>query len=72
MPKIDEYLTIKEAARFLGVAPNTLRAWGARGKIPMHRNPINDYRLFRINDLQKLLAKVERSRVTTQANRRPR
>jgi excisionase family DNA binding protein len=72
MPKIDEYLTIKEAARFLGVAPNTLRAWGASGKIPMHRNPINDYRLFRISDLQKLLGKVERSRVTTRANRRPR
>ena len=71
MPKIDDYLTIKEAARFLGVAPNTLRAWGANGKIPMHRNPINGYRLFRIDDLQKLLAKVERSCVA-RANRRPR
>ena len=61
MPKLDEYLTIKEAAAFLAVSPNTLRNWGASGKIPMHRNPMNGYRLFKIADLQKLLATIEKS-----------
>jgi excisionase family DNA binding protein len=61
MPKLDEYLTIKEAAGFLGVSPNTLRNWGASGKIPMHRNPMNGYRLFKIADLKKLLASIDKS-----------
>ncbi len=61
MPKLDEYLTIKEAAQFLGVAPNTLRNWGASGKIAMHRNPMNGYRLFQIDDLKKLLSTIEKS-----------
>ncbi len=61
MPKLDEYLTIKEAAEFLAVSPNTLRNWGASGKIPMHRNPMNGYRLFKIDDLKKLLAEIEES-----------
>jgi excisionase family DNA binding protein len=52
MPKLNEYLTIKEAAEFLAVSPNTLRNWGASGKIAVHRNPMNGYRLFKITDLQ--------------------
>jgi len=61
MPKLDDYLTIKEAAAFLGVSPNTLRNWGTSGKIPMHRNPMNDYRLFKVSDLEGLLTTVEKS-----------
>ena len=53
--KLDAYLTIKEAASFLGVSPNTLRNWGRDGRIPMHRNPANGYRLFRRSDLEKFL-----------------
>ena len=51
MTKLDSYLTIKEAAEYLGVSPNTLRNWGRDDKVPMHRNPINGYRLFKITDL---------------------
>lgn len=61
MPRLDKYLTIKQAALFLGVSPNTLRNWGADGKIAVHRNPMNDYRLFKIDDLERLLVDVERS-----------
>ena len=61
MEKLDAYLTIKQAARFLGVAPNTLRNWGRDGKVPMHRNPVNGYRLFKKSDLEKLLRDTERS-----------
>jgi hypothetical protein len=50
-----------EAARALGVSQNTLRSWGESGKIPMHRNPANGYRLFWLADLGRFLAKVARS-----------
>ena len=59
--KLDEYLTIRQAAEYLGVAPNTLRAWGNDGKVPMHRNPMNGYRLFKVSDLDELLKQIEKS-----------
>lgn len=62
MQKLDEYLTIKEAADFLGVSSNTLRNWGRDGKIAMHRNPVNGYRLFRQSDLDQLLNDTQKSR----------
>ena len=62
MEKLDAYLTIKEAAKFLGVSANTLRNWGRDGKVPMHRNPINGYRLFKTDDLKQLLNEIEESR----------
>lgn len=53
--KLGEYLTIRQAAEFLAVSPNTLRNWGREGKVEMHRHPVNGYRLFRREDLQSLL-----------------
>lgn len=61
MPRLDEYFRIKEAAEYLGVSQNTLRNWGASGKLPMHRNPVNGYRLFKITDLDQFLLQVEQS-----------
>ena len=62
MTKLDSYLTIKEAAEYLGVSANTLRNWGRDNKLPMHRNPINGYRLFKITDFDKFLANIEKSK----------
>jgi len=61
MAKLDEYLTIKEAADFLGVAVNTMRNWADAGKFPVHRNPINNYRLIKKLDLEELLRDIEHS-----------
>ncbi|MFO0906454.1 MAG: helix-turn-helix domain-containing protein [Pirellulales bacterium] len=58
MVKLTEYVKVAEAAKILGVAQNTLRTWAEAGKIPMHKNPANGYRLFRRRDLAKFLAKV--------------
>jgi excisionase family DNA binding protein len=60
--KLDEYLTIKDAAELLGVSSNTLRNWGRDGKIAMHRNPVNGYRLFKQSDLDQLLKDTQKSR----------
>ena len=55
MTKLNDYVKIAEAAEILGVAQNTLRKWSERGDIPMRRNPVNGYRLFKRTDLEKFL-----------------
>lgn len=74
MEKLDQYMTIKDAAAFLGVSLNTLRNWGRDGKIPMHRNPVNGYRLFKQADLQMLLdgAATSRTQGRSDTARKPR
>ena len=59
MPKLDEYLQITDAAEYLGVCRNTLRNWGKNGQIQEHRHPINNYRLYKLSDLEALLGAVE-------------
>lgn len=49
------FVTIAEASKRLGVAPNTLRSWGALGKIQEYRHPMNNYRLYRLEDLESLV-----------------
>ena len=69
MPKLDGYLRIKEAAVYLGVSPNTLRNWGRSGKIKEYRHPVNNYRLFKEEELDELLDATEQS---AKAPRKPR
>lgn len=66
MLNIRNYLTIKEAAAFLGVSPNTLRNWERAGKIPTYRHPVNGYRLYKKVELQALLGAIEQSVTGTQ------
>lgn len=61
MPNLQEYMTIKDASGFLGVTPNTLRNWGAAGKITEYRHPINNYRLYKESDLAALLRQIDSS-----------
>ena len=61
MMRNEGYVRVKEAAEILGVSPNTIRAWGADGKITEYRHPANNYRLYKRVELEKLLRKVERS-----------
>lgn len=57
-----DYMLITEAAEFLQVAPNTLRSWGAQGKIDEFRHPLNNYRLYRIKDLKRIQQQLQRPR----------
>ena len=61
MVKLDEFVTINQAAKFLRVSPNTLRNWHRDAKIPVYRNPISGYRLFKKADLEELLRQIEKS-----------
>jgi DNA (cytosine-5)-methyltransferase 1 len=62
-------LTIKQAADILGISPNTLRAWGAAGKIPEGRHPVNNYRLYRREDVEALRRRIEKA-VSMKSNTR--
>ena len=52
------FVSVKKAAVILDVAPNTIRAWGKAGKIPEYRHPANNYRLYKKNELEKLLQQL--------------
>ncbi len=38
--KLDGYVKLREAAKMLGVSPNTLRNWGRSGKLKATRHPV--------------------------------
>ena len=67
MEKLSDYLRISEAADYLGVSPNTLRNWVNAEKIIAVRHPVNDYRLFKREDLDAVLKKVATARKKTTA-----
>ncbi len=68
----DVYVRVKEAAGILGVCVNTMRTWGADGKVPEYRHPVNNYRLYRKTDLDKMLRRLEKARPVPATRARPR
>ena len=60
MMRNEGFVRVKEAAEILDVAPNTIRAWGAAGKITEYRHPANNYRLYKRKELESLLARLRR------------
>lgn len=52
-------MTPSEAARFLGVATLTVKAWAEKGLIPVHRS-MAGWRYFEEKDLRRLLVKRKR------------
>ena len=53
-----DYVMVARAAEILGGSQGTIRTWAADGKIPMHRNPANGYRLFKREELEKFLKNI--------------
>jgi excisionase family DNA binding protein len=66
----ETYVKVQEAAQILGVAQNTVRAWGAAGKLPEFRHPANGYRLYKREDLEKFLRQIKQT--TTHSPKRKR
>jgi len=62
MKNFSEYLSIDEAAKILGVNKMTLRRWDNSGKLKSYRHPINKYRLYKREELERLLNSVEESK----------
>lgn len=58
MKTFEQYLTVKEASKILGVAPITLRRWDKKRRLESRRHPINGYRLYDRKMLTRLLEKI--------------
>lgn len=54
-----DYLTIKDAAEFIGVAPNTLRNWEREKRITTYSAPFNKRRLYKKDDLESYLNNIK-------------
>ena len=55
MDHLDTYVTVREAAKMLGVCEATLRRWDKLGKLKAVRHPINGYRLYKVDSLKTLI-----------------
>ena len=53
------YLKVKDVAKILGVTPLTLRNWDKSGKLKAYRNPINNYRVYKPEDIELFLRKMQ-------------
>jgi excisionase family DNA binding protein len=58
-----KYLTVKEVARLLGVTPLTVRNWDKSGKLKAIRHPVNNYRIYRLEDIETFLKKLNEKRL---------
>jgi excisionase family DNA binding protein len=60
MTNLSDYMHSAEAVEYLGIHHNTICKWAARGELPVHRNLVNGFRLFKREDLDGLLKQVEK------------
>lgn len=58
--RLSDYVKVAEATEILGVSQGTVRAWAEAGKIPMHKNPANSYRLFKRAELDEYLSAIDK------------
>jgi len=57
-----KYLTIKKAAKLLHATPLTLRNWDKKGILKPYRHPVNNYRIYRLDQIEAFLRQLELSR----------
>lgn len=55
----NSFVTIKQASIILGVSPLTLRNWDKNGRLKALRHPMNNYRVYRVEDLEKVIQEME-------------
>lgn len=55
----NRYINIKDAAYILGVSPLTLRNWDKSGKFPAQRHPMNNYRVYKVENVLKIIDDIE-------------
>lgn len=66
------YFSIKEAAEILGVSPLTLRNWDKSGKFKAQRHPMNNYRVYKLSSLERIIEDIESGTNRTNASKRMR
>ena len=66
----NKFINIKDAAKILGVSKLTLRNWDRDGKLVAKRHPINNYRVYLAEDLDKIIQKIESGEKPVRAPRK--
>ena len=66
---MQKYLSIKEAATILSVSPLTLRNWDKKGMFTAYRNPLNNYRVYREDQVEDFLRRIENSKNKTRGKK---
>ena len=62
----DKFIMIKDVATILGVSKATLRNWDKSGKLLAHRHPFNNYRVYKVEDVEQVIDLLETN--TTRIN----
>lgn len=55
----EEYIRVIEVSKMLGASTSTIRDWTRRGLLKEKRHPMNQYRLYKKNDVEALLKSWE-------------
>lgn len=55
----NKLISIKEAAEILNVSKLTLRNWDNSGKLIAFRHPINNYRVYNLEDIENIIKKIK-------------
>ena len=56
---MEGFLTVSEAAKLIGVNTETLRRWDKSGKFSSSRNPINNYRVYRVDHVHQFIREIQ-------------
>jgi len=59
-----KYLTIKQAAKIIGVSELTLRNWDNSNKFTAARHPINNYRVYSLDQIDEFMKKLGRKKAS--------
>ena len=70
--KTAEFMLVNEAAKLLGVSANTVRSWAASGKLQEYRHPVNNYRLFKRDEVEALLLEISNPVPVGRKGKKPR
>lgn len=55
---MSELVSLTEASTYLGVSKATLRNWDRAGKLRSTRHPVNDYRLYALDELREMKSQL--------------
>ena len=66
--KLNEFMSLRAAAEYLGIRPYTLHAWTKKDKIKYYVNPANNHRLFKKEDLDEFLGNIMSSEEINSTN----
>lgn len=67
----NRYVSIHDAARILKVSKLTLRNWDKSGKLKAYRHPINNYRLYLLEDIEKIINGISMESPTEKEMEKP-